>query len=169
MVKYYLLEDGGARDIQAWDECGLADRDLQARDNDGLTPIMHAAIHQPLTKWKKVATNINILMYLREREDTSRLEKINASELAAAVHLIYYPTNPEYLDDINCWPPFISSFEPEQIQTMPMSMATYRTLLSGQEESCMGLLESEQINLKACLYCLDAGFHLGITIERPGS
>jgi len=61
---------------------------------------MHAAIGTFRLYSKEVVTNINILKYLLEKEDIKRTDKIDALELAAAVLLSYYPTNPEYLDDI---------------------------------------------------------------------
>lgn len=38
-----------------------------------------------------------------EREDISRMEKIDDLELAAVVLLSYYQTNPEFIDDIICF------------------------------------------------------------------
>jgi len=61
---------------------------------------MHAAIGTFRLYSKEVVTNINILKYLMGREAINRLEKIDALELAAAVLLSYYHTNPEYLDGI---------------------------------------------------------------------
>jgi len=38
------------------------------------------------------------------QEDINRMERIDALELAATVLLSYYPTNPEYLDEIIYFP-----------------------------------------------------------------
>lgn len=76
VIVKYLLENGAAPD-------------LQARDEYGLTPIMHAAIGSYRLGTKNVVTNVNILKYLMERENIKRMEKIDALELAAAVLLSY--------------------------------------------------------------------------------
>jgi len=55
--------------------------DVIARDNDGITPIMAAAIGN-----NKIP-NISILKFLLERKDITNMDKIDALELAAAILL----------------------------------------------------------------------------------
>lgn len=57
--------------------------DILARDNDGLTPIMVAAIGN------NQVPNMRILKYLLMREEIPNIEKIKALEVAAAVLLSY--------------------------------------------------------------------------------
>jgi len=65
--------------------------DLSAQDNDGLTPIMIAAIGN------NQVPNVRILKNLLKREEIPNIEKIKALEVAAAVLLSYYESNAHLL------------------------------------------------------------------------
>ncbi len=68
--------------------------DLQARDVNGLTPIMAAALGSNPNLFGHSIPNIILLNHLLEIEDISILEKINALEVAAACLLCYeHPTH----------------------------------------------------------------------------
>lgn len=65
--------------------------DLLAQDNDGLRPVMMAAIGH------NQVPNMHILKYLLQREEIPSIEKFKALKVAAAVLLSYYDKNAHQL------------------------------------------------------------------------
>jgi len=80
-VLHHLTGPANTNDVEVVKFVLEKGADLLARDNDGLTPIMVAAIGN------NQVPNMVIFKYLLERDDIPNMEKINALEVAAAVLL----------------------------------------------------------------------------------